>query len=127
MNPEGYRYTTSHEWADIRGDIVTVGVTRYASEQYTNVTHVEPKPVGTAVEAGAIVGEIEAVKAVFEILSPVAGVVLEINPVVGRNPATIAEDPYELGWIVRLRMNPGFDLSHLLSAADYDRQLAGKQ
>lgn len=126
MTPEGYRYTTSHEWAEIRGDIVTVGVTRYAGDQYTSVTHVEPKPVGTAVVAGGLVGEIESVKAVFEILSPVDGTIVEINPVVTVRPAVVAEDPYVGGWVVRVRMNPGCDLSHLLGAAEYDKQLAGK-
>jgi len=126
MTPEGYKYTTTHEWAEIRGDIVTVGVTRYAGDQYTSVTHIEPKPLGTVVVAGDTIGEIESVKAVFEILSPVDGTILEINPAVAVSPAIVAEDPYRTGWILRMRMNPGSDLSHLLGADDYDKQLAGQ-
>ena len=79
MDLSKLRYAESHEWADIQGDMCTVGITQYAVDQLTDVTHLQLPKVGAAVTAGQPFGEIESVKAVFDLNSPVAGTVAEKN------------------------------------------------
>jgi glycine cleavage system H protein len=118
------RFTSSHEWATADGDLVTVGITSFAVEQLTDVTHLQLPKVGFAASAGKPFGEIESVKAVFDLNSPVTGEIVEKNLAVEKDPSLINQDPYGKGWMVKIRLAPGANLEHLLDKAAYEKQVA---
>ena len=124
MDPSRLMYLSSHEWADIRGDVCTVGITQYAVEQLTDVTHLQLPAVGKAVTAEQPFGEIESVKAVFDLNAPVSGTVAEKNAAVEKDPSLINQDPYGKGWMIRIKLAPGAKLDHLLGLQQYEQQLA---
>ncbi len=124
-NPTDLRYATSHEWVNLDGDVATVGVTKFAVEQLTEPTFLELKKVGLAVKAGDEVGIIESVKSTSSIYSPVAGQVVEVNTAAVNDLAKVNDDPFGTGWLLKVKLAPGATLDHLLSAAQYDAQIAG--
>lgn len=124
MDKSQLKYLPSHEWAAIEGKTVTVGITAYAVEQLTDVTHLQLPPVGKAVTAGKAFGEIESVKAVFDLNSPVTGTVTEVNKAVQKDPSLINTDSYGVGWMVKVEMAPDAKTDHLLDLAAYEKQLA---
>jgi glycine cleavage system H protein len=124
MDLSQLRYTPSHEWASVAGDVATVGITQYAVDQLTDVTHLQLPKAGTALTAGKPFGEIESVKAVFDLNAPVAGTVLEANAAVQADPSLINQDPYGKGWMLKVKLAPGATLDHLLNQAAYEKQLA---
>jgi glycine cleavage system H protein len=124
MDLSQLRYTPSHEWASLSGDVVTIGITQYAVEQLTDVTHLQLPKAGTAVAAGKAFGEIESVKAVFDLNAPVDGTVVEANAAVQADPSLINQDPYGAGWMLKVKLAPGAKLDHLLNQAAYEKQLA---
>jgi glycine cleavage system H protein len=124
MNLTALRYAKSHEWAKADGGLVTVGITQYAVDQLTDVTHLQLPKVGAAVTAGKPFGEIESVKAVFDLYAPVTGEVAEVNAALAADPAPINADCYGAGWMLKIRPAPGATLDHLMTKAQYDKQLA---
>lgn len=124
MDKSQLKYLPSHEWASFNGNIVTVGITAYAVEQLTDVTHLQLPPVGKAVTGGKMFGEIESVKAVFDLNSPVTGTVIEVNEAVKKDPSLINEDSYGKGWMIKIEMASGAPLDHLLDLAGYEKQLS---
>ena len=125
MNPSTLRYATSHEWVSLDGDTATVGVTKFAVEQLTEPTFLELKKVGLTVKPGDEVGIIESVKSTSSIYSPVAGQVVEVNTAAVNDLAKVNDDPFGSGWLLKVKLAPGATLDHLLSAAQYDAQIAG--
>lgn len=124
MDKSQLKYLPSHEWAAIEGTTVTVGITAYAVEQLTDVTHLQLPAVGKAVSAGKAFGEIESVKAVFDLNSPVTGTVSEVNKAVQADPSLINADSYGVGWMIKIEMAPGAGADHLLDLAAYEKQLS---
>lgn len=124
MDKSQLKYLPSHEWAAIEGSTVTVGITAYAVEQLTDVTHLQLPAVGKAVSAGKAFGEIESVKAVFDLNSPVTGTVSEVNKAVQADPSLINADSYGVGWMIKIEMAPGAGTDHLLDLAAYEKQLS---
>lgn len=131
-NPSGLRYAPTHEWAKLDGDIVTVGVTAFAIEQLTEPTYLELPAVGTELKAGDKFGVIESYKSTSDLYSPVSGVVVERNdPLVDAagkkgDPKPVNDDAFGAGWMVKIKLAPGATLDHLLTAAQYDQQLASE-
>jgi glycine cleavage system H protein len=123
-NPPDLRYAPSHEWAKLDGDVVTVGITAFAVEQLTEPTYLEMPKVGKALAAGDELGIIESVKSTSPIYAPVAGTVVERNEGLTTDLAPVNDDPFGRGWLVKIKLNPGATLDHLLTAAQYDAQLA---
>ena len=121
--PNDRRYTKSHEWVRVDGDTATVGITDYAQEQLGDVVFVELPAVGTALERGGTMGNVESVKAVSEVFAPVAGEVIELNPALEARPELLNADPHGEGWLVRVRVAAGSE-ADLLSAAEYEAFLA---
>lgn len=120
--PNELQYTAEHEWVRIDGDIATVGITQYAADALGDVVYVDlPKP-GSALTAGAIVGEVESTKSVGELYAPFDGEVIEANDAVAAAPETINADPYGDGWLVKLRVS---GQPSLMSADEY-RALIGE-
>lgn len=124
MNLAELRYLPSHEWAKIDGDICTVGITQYAVDQLTDVTHLELPKVGTKVTASKRFGEIESVKAVFDLNAPVSGEVIEKNTAVEKDPSLINSDPYTKGWMIRIKLAADSPTQQLLTQAQYESQIA---
>lgn len=123
MDLNALRYAKSHEWARLDGDIVTVGITQYAVDQLTDVTHLQLPKVGAAVTAGKPFGEIESVKAVFDLYAPVTGVVTEVNGKLAADPSAINLDCYGPGWLIKIELADGATLDHLMTQQQYDAQL----
>lgn len=115
MDQSKLRYLPSHEWADIQGDVCTVGITAYAVEQLTDVTHLQLPTVGKAVTASQPFGEIESVKAVFDLNAPMTGTISERNEAVAKDPSIINQDPYGKGWMIRIKLATGAKTDHLLT------------
>ncbi len=120
MNPPDDRtYSDSHEWHKLDGDIVTLGVTKFAVDELTDITYAEMKPAGTVIEAGGSIGEIESVKATADVYSAVGGEIVEVNPALESDPSVLNSNPYMDGWLVKLRVTDTAPLKSLMDAATY--------
>lgn len=121
--PDNLKYSPSHEWSKLDGDVLTVGITDFAQEQLGDVVFVELPEVGAQVGAGSAVAVVESVKTASDIYAPLDGEVLEVNDALEGTPETINSDPYEGGWMFKLRVADAAALGTLLDADAY-RQLA---
>ena len=122
--PDDRRYTQTHEWIKLDGEIATVGITRHAVDQLTDVTYVEMKGSGTALGAGDAVGEVESVKTTSDVYSPVAGEIVESNTQLSDSPNLINDDPYGAGWLVKIKVSDTGPINGLADAAKYDAEYA---
>lgn len=127
MDPASLRYAETHEWVALAGDVATVGITKFAVEQLTDLVYVELPAVGRKLQAKEPFGEIESVKAVSDLYSPVAGEVIEVNATVKADAMKIADDPYGAGWLMKLRVPAGTKLDNLLTLDQYEKQIAEEQ
>ena len=118
-------YSETHEWHKLDGETLTMGLSRYAVEQLTDVTYVEPKPVGTKVKPGDTVGEVESVKTTSDIYSAVAGEIVEVNQKLVDDPSLLNTDPYGAGWLIKVKVTDASGLSGLLDGAAYGKQYGG--
>jgi len=124
MDPKTLRYAASHEWAAQDGDVVTVGITKFAVEQLTDVTHVELFKVGREVTAGQPFGEVESVKSVNDLYAPVSGEVAAVNAALADDPSLVTNDPLGAGWMVKIKVKPGTKLDHLMGLDAYEKQIS---
>jgi glycine cleavage system H protein len=127
MDPKTLRYAASHEWAILEGDTCTLGITKFAVEQLTDVVYIELPDVGDHVFAGESFGEIESVKAVSDIYSPVDGEVTAINEKIIDDPSRITTDPYGKGWMIKVKVEPKVKLDHLMTLEQYEKQIASEE
>jgi glycine cleavage system H protein len=118
--PTDRRYTKTHEWHKLDGDVVTIGITQFAADELTDITFVDLPEVGKAVSAGQPFGEIESVKATAELNSGVTGKVTEVNAKLAESPELVNNDPFGEGWMVKVAVEDPAELDGLMSAADYD-------
>jgi glycine cleavage system H protein len=125
MYPSHFRYTKDHEWAEVSGDVATVGITEYAQNHLGDVVYIELPAVGKTLDVHQTIGTIESVKAVSEIFSPVSGEVVEVNAALNGVPETVNQDPHGKGWIIRIKMKIKADLNALMSATEYEKFLEG--
>ena len=117
--PDELKYSHDHEWARASGDVVRIGITDYAQDALGDVVFVELPSVGTTVQAGATIGEVESTKSVSEIYSPVGGVVSAVNDSLSSSPESVNADPYGEGWICEITTTSGGDFDALLDAEGY--------
>lgn len=123
--PEDLKYTKEHEWIRDNGDsTMTVGITDHAQDELGDLVFVELPEAGRRVASGEACAVIESVKAASDIYSPLAGEVVEINPVLSDAPETINDDPYSAGWLFKLRPSDTSQLDDLLDATDYQSFVA---
>lgn len=120
--PADYRFTESHEWHKLDGKTVTIGISRFAVDELTDVTYVELPAVGDEVEKGESFGEIESVKATSDLYAGVSGKVVEVNNAAADDPALINDDPFGTGWLIKVEANDPGELDHLLDASAYDEK-----
>ena len=126
MNPKEYKYTQEQEWiCPESGGKGKVGITDYAQSQLGDVVFLDLPVPGTQVAQFKKMGEIETVKAVSDLFSPVSGQVLEINQAAIDEPKLVNEDPYGAGWLVRLELSQSSELEALMNSDEYDKFVAG--
>ena len=123
--PADLRYSEEHEWVRVDGTHVRIGITDYAQDALGDIVFVDLPDVGSEVEAGGTLGEIESTKSVSELYAPVAGTVTAVNDALTGGPEVINRDPYGAGWICELELAPGADPASLLDAAAYEALTAG--
>lgn len=121
--PQELKYTKDHEWVRIEGNIATVGITDYAQGELGDIVFVEIETEGESLDAGEVFGTIEAVKTVSDLFMPVAGKVLSFNADLEATPEMVNDDPYGKGWMIKIEMEEGTDMSELLTAAGYEEVL----
>jgi glycine cleavage system H protein len=117
--PDDLRYSEEHEWVRVEGERVRVGITDYAQDALGDIVFVDLPGIGSEVEAGGKLGEVESTKSVSEIYAPVAGTVVAVNGELADAPERMNQDPYGTGWICELDLSPGSDPASLLDAAAY--------
>jgi glycine cleavage system H protein len=117
--PPELRYTKEHEWVRVEDGVGTVGITDYAQDQLGDVVYVDLPSPGKQLTQLAVFGEIESVKAVSELYSPVSGEVIESNQALADKPELINESPYDEGWIMKVRLADEGEISRLLTADQY--------
>lgn len=116
------QYTEEHEWVQVDGDTITIGITDYAAEKLGDVVYVDLPGAGTAITAGTVVGEIESTKSVGELFAPVDGEVVESNQAVVDSPELVNSDPFGEGWLIKVTTS---SLPKLLTHDEY-RALVGE-
>ena len=121
--PEELLYHSEHDWARIEGDEAVLGVTWYAQDSLGELVHYEPPDVGAHVAKDTSYGEVESVKAVSDLISPLSGEVLAVNDKVVDAPELVNEDPYGDGWLIRIRIANASETHQLLSPDEYRRVL----
>ena len=117
--PSDRKYLESHEWHKIDGDTATIGITQIAADELTDITYVSLPKVGTRLTANGRFGEIESVKATSDLYTGVAGTVTEVNAELANNPGLVNSDPYDKGWMLKVKLDNRADFDKLLSADDY--------
>jgi len=118
--PENLHYSKDHEWVRVEGNTAVIGITDHAQEQLGDVVYVELPKVGEEFAPHQSFGSVESVKAVSEIFTPVSGEVAEVNESLNDEPEKVNKDPYDDGWMIKLKMkNPG-EVDSLLTAAEYE-------
>ena len=124
--PDDLKYHREHDWARVDGDTATLGITWYAQDALGEIVHYEPPAEGGSVARDESYGEVESVKAVSDLISPLSGEVVEVNSALTEAPETINDDPYGQGWLVKIRLNDPGEVDDLLDAEAY-RQLLEEQ
>jgi glycine cleavage system H protein len=122
--PKDLLYTKEHEWISVQNETGAVGITDHAQKELGDVVYVDLPEIGGRYEAGEAFGSVESVKAVSEVYSPVTGRVLEVNSALSDAPETINQDPYQKGWMIRIKLEDTTELHNLMSAEDYEKYLA---
>ncbi len=121
-SPSDRKYTKSHEWIKVEGSTATIGLTRHAVDQLTDVTFVEMKKSGASFGAGESVGEVESVKTTSDVYIPVAGSIVEVNAAAVEDPSLLNSDPFGKGWLVKINVGDASGLSSCMEADAYDRE-----
>jgi glycine cleavage system H protein len=122
--PAELLYHPEHDWARIEGDEAVLGITWYAQDALGELVHFEPPEAGATIAKDGIYGEVESVKAVSDLVSPLSGEVLEVNPKVVDAPETVNEESYGEGWLIRIRLSDPAETESLLDADAYKALLA---
>ncbi len=124
--PDDLIYHPEHDWARIDGDVATFGITWFAQDALGEIVFFEPPAVGSTVTKDASYGEVESVQAVSEVVSPLAGEIVEVNAALTDTPESINDDPYGAGWMVKVRLSDTGELEQLMDAATYRAHVAAE-
>lgn len=122
--PNDLKYTKDHEWARLDGEFVYIGITDYAQGELGDIVFVDVSTEGEKLDAEEVFGTIEAVKTVSDLMLPIEGEVVELNPELEAHPEYVNEDPYGKGWIIKLAPTNIEDIDSLLSADEYKAHIA---
>lgn len=120
MNPEELKYHKDHCWVKVSGKRATIGITDYAQESLGDIVYIDLPEIDTEVEANVEMGEIESTKATSPLISPVSGVIVEVNEDLADSPEIINEDPYGKGWIAVIEMDEPSEIEELMDVKEYE-------
>lgn len=127
--PDDCKYSETHEWikySDKKKE-ATIGITDYAVEQLSDLVHIELPKIGEALEQGAPFGEVESVKTVADLVAPISGKVLEINKEVEKDLDTLKEEPFEEGWLIKIKVTDPSELEGLMTKKEYQEFLESSE
>ena len=122
--PDDLKYHAEHDWARVDGDTATLGITWYAQDQLGEVVFFDPPQVGANLSRDAPYAEIESVKAVSDVVSPLSGEIVEVNEGLSDAPEKVNEDPYGDGWLVKIRLADVSEVDDLMDASTYESSLS---
>ena len=122
-NPSDRKYSPSHEWFLVNGDIVTIGITKHAADELTDITFVDLPKVGAAVSTGNSFCQVESVKATSDVYSFVTGKIIEVNELLAEEPGLINSDAFGRGWLVKIQASDLGGLKECMDVAAYDAML----
>ncbi|HLI45636.1 MAG TPA: glycine cleavage system protein GcvH [Geobacterales bacterium] len=121
LYPKDRKYTKEHEWALLEKDVAIVGITWYAQSKMKDIVYIELPKLGKKVKKGEVLAVIESVKTASDVYSPVSGEVIEVNKDLERNPEILNKDPYNKGWIAKIKITDLEETKQLLSAEEYQK------
>ncbi len=124
MDPKSLRYAATHEWISFEGDVATVGISKFAVDQLTDLIMIELPKVGARVTSGKSFGEVESVKAVSDLYAPMSGEVVEVNTALASNVQALAEDPFGKGWLIKIKADDPSQTAALLDFETYEQKVA---
>ena len=117
--PSDLLYSNDHEWVKLDEDIATIGITDFAQQELGDIVYIEIETVGDNLQKEQVFGTVEAVKTVSDLFMPISGEVLEFNTALEDTPETVNNEPYDSGWIIKIKIDNPTQLKHLLSAEQY--------
>ncbi len=121
--PSELKYTKDHEWVKMEGNVATIGITDFAQSELGDIVFVDVDSVDDDLQSGDVFGSVEAVKTVSDLFLPLSGKIIEFNADLEDAPELLNSDPYGKGWIIKLEVEEGADVSELLSAEDYQSSI----
>ena len=127
MDPKTLRYMPTHEWVSLQDDVATVGISKFAVDQLSDLTLIELPAVGTRLAAGKSFGEVESVKSVSDLYAPVSGQVVEVNDKLAGNVQLLSDDPFGEGWLIKIRMDDPSAVAQLMEHDAYEQKVAEEQ
>ena len=127
MDLKTLRFTPTHEWVHVQGDEATIGISKFAVDQLTDLIMIELPAVGTRLTGGKTFGEIESVKAVSDLYAPISGEVIAVNKDVAANVQLLAEDPYEKGWLIKIKVDPAGRHVQLMDLDAYEQRVCRRR
>jgi len=120
MYPKNLRYSKTHEWIKIDGNIITVGITDFATKQLTDLAYIELPSIGEKVVKDSPFGAVETVKAVSDLYSPVSGKIIKVNEKLSNEPDIVTQDPYGEGWMIKVKIENPSELDTLMDSKEYE-------
>ena len=121
--PAELKYTKDHEWVRIEGDVATIGITDFPQGELGDIVFVEIETNGQSFAAHEVFGTVEAVKTVSDLYMPIAGTIIEVNDALANDPAAVNNDPYQSGWMIKIKLDASADSSELMDSAAYQASL----
>jgi glycine cleavage system H protein len=125
--PAELLYTSDHEWVRVEGDVATVGITAFATDQLGDIVYVEVETEGETLDRQEVFGSVEAVKTVADLYMPIAGEVIELNADLEDNPELVNQEPYGKGWMIKIRISESVEEAELLNVEAYQAELEKAQ
>lgn len=122
--PKNLKYTNDHEWVKLEDGIATIGITHFAQGELGDIVYVEVDTVGESLVKEEVFGSVEAVKTVSDLFMPISGEIIEFNESLESNPEKVNENPYENGWMIKIKVSNISELDDLLSPEDYEKTIS---
>ena len=122
--PKNLKYTNDHEWIKVDGDIATIGITDFAQGELGDIVYVEVETLEETLDKEEVFGTVEAVKTVSDLFMPISGKILEFNESLETNPEKVNDNPYEDGWMIKIKISDSSELEKLLSPEDYENTIS---
>ena len=122
--PKNLKYTNDHEWVKVDGEIATIGITDFAQGELGDIVYVEVDTLDETLDKEEVFGTVEAVKTVSDLFMPISGKILEFNESLETNPEKVNDNPYEDGWMIKIKISDPSELDELLSPEDYENTIS---